>query len=875
MIKRVFSLLMCLLLICAQLPAAHAEKAELSIASAEDFMAFAENCRLDSYSRGLSVSLAADIDLSGEDFFPVPSFSGSFDGMGHSIKGINFDADGSVQGLFRYICSGAVVKNLNVIGSISPGGSRVCIGGIAGSNSGTIVNCSFDGSISGGDKVGGIAGENRPGGIIEGCISRGAVSGLHFAGGICGENNGVIRKSENYAPINTSEQENLVDISDISLESLAGSEFAATVTDIGGICGLSHGLIRSCINYGAVGYKSMGYNIGGIVGSQSGYVADCENRAGILGRKEVGGIAGQLEPAANVDYDTDTLQILQTQLDAMGGTVNQASAEVQSAGNQLGKQVNELEEPLDTAMEAAKILSDRENLDPDSLLAAQNALTASLGEIGTGVQAMGTTAANSMSAIGGTLSALQGQMNAMSNTIGNAGDNLGVEISDISDKDTEDNLTAKIEKCANFASVSADSNAGGIAGAISVPNDFDNEDNLSFTGESSLNFESELRAVILKCENYGSITAKKQNGGGITGLQSMGLVRSCINEGSAGGENAEYVGGISGLSRGFIRKCSANCIVEGDSYVGGIAGSATIASDCISLVRIEGVREKCGEILGIREDCDEENPVRGNIYLSTARDMGAIDGISYDKQAQPVSFDDFMAHSRVPEDFKSVDIRFVFDDGSEQLVNLPLGSALSEIPEIPEKENFSSRWDGLSEAKLDNILFDMSFEAVYTSEGAVIESSLQRESGLPLLLLQGSFSSGAELILSESPYAPETELGERIAEVWDFAISEGESISGGRFLLPADCVESNARLMLMDEGGSWRDVEATLHGSYLVFETDGDFSAICLKMVPYSLFNILSQAGSISLISIFVLVICLAVFAIKQINGASRQKEEQ
>jgi hypothetical protein len=115
-------------------------------------------------------------------------------------------------------------------------------------------------------------------------------------------------------------------------------------------------------------------------------------------------------------------------------------------------------------MEAAKILSDRENLDPDSLLAAQNALTASLGEIGTGVQAMGTTAANSMSAIGGTLSALQGQMNAMSNTIGNAGDNLGVEISDISDKDTEDNLTAKIEKCANFASVSADSNAGGIAG---------------------------------------------------------------------------------------------------------------------------------------------------------------------------------------------------------------------------------------------------------------------------------------------------------------------------------------------------------------------------------------------------------------------------
>ena len=349
MTKRIFSLLMCLLLICAWLPAAQADAASLSIATAEEFMVFAENCRLDSYSRGLSVSLESDIDLSGTDFFPVPSFSGSFDGKGHLISGINLESDGSVQGLFRYICSGAVVKNLKVSGSISPGGSRVSVGGIAGSNAGTILSCSFDGSIIGGDKVGGIVGENRPGGIIDTCSSSGTVSGLHFAGGIAGENNGVIRNCENYAPINTSEQENLVEISDISIESLAGSEFAATVTDIGGICGLSHGLIRSCVNYGAVGYKSMGYNVGGIVGSQSGYIADCENRADILGRKEVGGVAGQLEPTANVDYDTDTLQILQSQLDAMGGTVNQASAEMQSAGNKLGDQMEELDEPLDTA----------------------------------------------------------------------------------------------------------------------------------------------------------------------------------------------------------------------------------------------------------------------------------------------------------------------------------------------------------------------------------------------------------------------------------------------------------------------------------------------------------------------------------------------
>ena len=67
-------------------------------------------------------------------------------------------------------------------------------------------------------------------------------------------------------------------------------------TDIGGIAGFSNGVIQSCKNVGNVGYEHMGYNVGGIVGRQSGYLDGCKNTGIVNGRKDVGGIAGQLEP---------------------------------------------------------------------------------------------------------------------------------------------------------------------------------------------------------------------------------------------------------------------------------------------------------------------------------------------------------------------------------------------------------------------------------------------------------------------------------------------------------------------------------------------------------------------------------------------------
>ncbi|MBQ7895666.1 MAG: hypothetical protein IJ364_03805 [Oscillospiraceae bacterium] len=156
--KKMFSILFSLALILSFPVCALAEQEELtesapvveiSISSAEQFVSFSENCIIDSYSENLLISLENSIDLRGYDFDAVPIFCGTFDGKGNTISGLDITDNGSVQGLFRYLTEGACVKNLNVNGNVTPGGSHSQIGGIAGNNSGSIINCKFSGKLNG------------------------------------------------------------------------------------------------------------------------------------------------------------------------------------------------------------------------------------------------------------------------------------------------------------------------------------------------------------------------------------------------------------------------------------------------------------------------------------------------------------------------------------------------------------------------------------------------------------------------------------------------------------------------------------------------------------------------------------------------------
>lgn len=331
---------------------------QLSITDAESFKKFAQDCRLDSYSRDLYVTLAADIELSGE-YTPVPVFAGVFDGGGHTISGVSITADGSYTGLFRYVQRGALVKDLTVKGTVSPSGSGENVGGIAGSNSGNITGCSFSGTVNGTTNVGGIVGANEKTGFISNSSASGAISGSHCTGGICGTNSGTILGCTGKCSVNTTASEAKLSIQDIDWDSIMSSEEPSSMTDAGGIAGFSDGIIQGCENYGTVGYQHIGYNVGGIVGRQSGYVNSCVNRGEIFGRKDVGGIIGQMEPYQSIDFDRDTVQKLLDELDVLGGLTDNLISDARGAGSAINSKVQGLTGQMNSLRNSADEISDR------------------------------------------------------------------------------------------------------------------------------------------------------------------------------------------------------------------------------------------------------------------------------------------------------------------------------------------------------------------------------------------------------------------------------------------------------------------------------------------------------------------------------------
>lgn len=844
MSKRIICALLCLLLVLGvALPVfavetdteGEAPQKTLRITSLTRFLNFAERCRLDSYSQNLNVYLETDLDLTGTGFAGIPIFCGTFQGQGHTISGLEMTADGSCQGLFRYLTDTASVYDLDVLGTVTPGGSQESVGGLAGSNSGKIQNCTFTGSVSGGDTVGGLVGENTLSGILDGCTVYGSLYGSHFVGGLAGKNSGVIRGCINHAQVNTTSQENTVSLSDVTLETMLGSESAATVTDIGGIAGNSSGVIRSCINRGEVGYQHMGYNIGGIAGTQSGYIVDCSNRGSVRGRKEVGGIVGQMEPAAVIEYDEDALQILKRQLNGMGSTISKTASNVQSAGSALYGQVNAMQEYAGLAGESIDMLlpdqDDPHLPDMDTIQAAQNGLSASLSGMHSTLNGMSSTTSSAIGTLSNNLSTLQSQVNAMAATLNNVSETLGGSISDMSDLDSAETLTGKVADCKNYAQVLGDRNVGGIAGAMALENDLDPEDNWDVLGDRSLNFESQLRAVVFDCDNRGIVTAGKWAAGGIVGWQSLGLVRECTNTGRVDAADAAYVGGISGQSAGFIRSSYANCLISGRNNLGGIAGGASIVTDCRTLVRLENGSEKWGAILGHREENtheDVEAPISGNYYLTVSQDPGGIDGISYEGLAQSLPEQEFFLLADLPDVFDHALVTFRFDDGTEKQLRVPTGSALDPglIPALPEREGTIPRWEGLADADLSKIFFDLTFDAVYDSLDMTIQSQTLSDTGKPLLLLQGSFSADAAVSIAPSQDAPSLEGRDTLLGAWDVKLPE-DPVTAGRLCLPEGCGSAHLTLWVNDSQG-WHTVSHTVSGSYAVFPLNGTENALAL-----------------------------------------------
>ena len=144
----------------------------------------------------INITLDKNIDLTGKSWTPIGtdydnSYTGTFDGGGHTITGLTVTTNDKYAGLFGYLGNfnngAATVKNVVMDGIQITCNHRLgYAGGVAGFSWGTIENCSVSGSISGTVSVGGVVGvqRDRP---ITGCSSSATVKGTINVGGVAGQ----------------------------------------------------------------------------------------------------------------------------------------------------------------------------------------------------------------------------------------------------------------------------------------------------------------------------------------------------------------------------------------------------------------------------------------------------------------------------------------------------------------------------------------------------------------------------------------------------------------------------------------------------------------------------------------------------------------
>ena len=359
--KRIHNRLVILLIFALLLSLAApvgAAGSRITIRPPEDLVELSRRCSLDSWSRGKTVVLSADLDLSDVEFSSIPTFGGTFDGQGYTISGLTITGSGNVRGLFRYLQSGGVVQNVSLEVTIEPTDLQDSLGGLVGNNRGSVRNCTVTGSIQGETNIGGIIGVNESSGKIINSTFSGSVTGEHYVGGIAGQNLGSILQCVNQGKINTVAVEGEADLEDLDSRPLNSTENLPACTDIGGITGFSTGVLQSCKNTGPVGYEHVGYNVGGIAGRQSGYLNGCTNQGVILGRKDVGGIAGQLEPEIFLRYGEDLLNQLWSELGTLGDQVDHLLSDLNSTNTSTTAQLQMLSSHAGTAQDAAGELMD-------------------------------------------------------------------------------------------------------------------------------------------------------------------------------------------------------------------------------------------------------------------------------------------------------------------------------------------------------------------------------------------------------------------------------------------------------------------------------------------------------------------------------------
>ena len=386
-----------------------------------------------------------------------------------------------------------------------------------------------------------------------------------------------------------------------------------------------------------------------------------------------------------------------------------------------------------------------------------------------------------------------------------------VELEDVSDAENDSEALCLIAQSVNTAPVSADTNAGGIAGVVSLDISFDREDQLNISSAMIGSGKYEIFARISGCENRSAVSASKSCAGGIAGRMEYGLVISCDAVGEVSAAEG-YAGGIVGYSSSSIRSCRARVNLSGSRHLGGIAGLGRDIDSCLAMPHFEDITEFCGSVAGYAD-----GNITGNIYSDS--NIGGVDGFSFAGQTDYMDYDDFASLSDTPDFFRSIGVTFVKDGETVETIEVPFGGTIDSAPSVPDEDGMYWQWND----------FDPN-DAVYYSRtigGEFIRpvTTISTGEDEPLFLAEGVFRDGQTLLAA--PFTPDDEtLG-----------IDPEAVLAAYTVRVSDYSEPVTVRMLTANTGSLYTLSDNVlsplsydrDGSYIVFRVDNGASIVYLS----------------------------------------------
>jgi formylglycine-generating enzyme required for sulfatase activity len=247
-------------------------------------------------------------------WFDGPVFKGVLDGGGHTISNLTIRGRDYLA-LFGQLDYDATVKNLRLV-DVDIVGAGHSLGGVVAYNcSGTLVNCSSAGMVSGADDVGGLVGYDYWGSVTQ-CYSSGKVSGASSVGGLIGQISG-----------------HSVGVGSRVVQSCSTAQVSGQA-EVGGLVGRSHwGSVSLCLSLGQVSGTD---NAGGLIGSNAGNVTQSYSAGVVAGSgQHVGGLLGFSDETANPHVDASFWDTQASGQATRAGGTGKTTAEMKTASTFL------------------------------------------------------------------------------------------------------------------------------------------------------------------------------------------------------------------------------------------------------------------------------------------------------------------------------------------------------------------------------------------------------------------------------------------------------------------------------------------------------------------------------------------------------------